>query len=134
MQTKKILYIDDDPDLVAQNKLLLESMNYHVYTAYSGKEGWDVYQQTKPDAVIIDLIMEEHDSGFILSYRIKKDVYGKTIPVFIVTSAAYLTGFKFGTSTEEEREWIKCDAILNKPVVLSELVQKLDEFWALHKK
>ena len=58
----------------------------------------------------------------------------KKIPVYIVTSAAYLTGFKFGTSTEEEREWIKCDAILNKPVVLDELVQKLNEYWALHKK
>jgi len=134
MEKKRILFIDDDPDLVAQNKLLLESKNYHVYTASSGKEGWEVYQQTKPDAVVIDLIMEEHDSGFILSYKIKKGEHGKKIPVYIVTSAAYLTGFKFGTSTEEEREWIKCDAILNKPVVLDELVQKLNEFWALHKK
>ena len=132
MEKKKILYVDDDPDQVEQNKLLLESKNYLVATAFSGKEGWEVYKQTKPDAVVIDLIMEEHDSGFILSYKIKKEARGEKIPVFIVTSATYLTGFKFGSSTEEEREWIKCDAILNKPVVLEELVQKLDEFWALH--
>ncbi|MDP3150999.1 MAG: response regulator [Ignavibacteria bacterium] len=132
MEKKKILYVDDDPDQVEQNKLLLESKGYFVLTAFSGKEGWEVYKQNKPDAVVIDLIMEEHDSGFILSYKIKKESYSKKIPVFIVTSAAYLTGFKFGSSTEEEKEWIKCDAILNKPVVLDELVQKLDEFWALH--
>ena len=132
MEKKKILYVDDDPDQVEQNKLLLESKGYFVLTAFSGKEGWEVYKQNRPDAVVIDLIMEEHDSGFILSYKIKKESYSKKIPVFIVTSAAYLTGFKFGSSTEEEKEWIKCDAILNKPVVLDELVQKLDEFWALH--
>lgn len=132
MEKKKILYVDDDPDQVEQNKLLLESKGYFVLTAFSGKEGWEVYKQNKPDAVVIDLIMEEHDSGFILSYKIKKEAHGKRIPVFIVTSAAYLTGFKFGTSTDEEREWIKCDAILNKPVVPDELLQKLDEFWALH--
>ena len=51
--------------------------------------------------------MEEHDSGFILCYRIKKDEHGKNIPVFILTSATYDTGFKFGAGTFEEEEWIK---------------------------
>lgn len=134
MEKKKILLVDDDIDLLEQNKLLLESRNYEVFTAASGKEGWEVFNRIKPDAAVLDLIMEEHDSGFILSYKIKKDAHGKTIPVFVVTSAAYVTGFKFGASTEEEKEWLKCDGILNKPVVIEELAQKLNEFWALHKK
>lgn len=130
-ENKKVLLVDDDLDLLEQNKLLLESRNFEVHTASSGKEGWEVFKQVKPDAAVLDLIMEEHDSGFILSYKIKKDEHGKNIPVFVVTSATYVTGFKFGASTDEERQWIKCDGILNKPVVLEELVQKLDEFWAL---
>ena len=128
---KKILLVDDDLDLLEQNKLLIESKDYEVITATSGKEGWEVFKKTKPDACVIDLIMEEHDSGFILCYRIKKDEYGKDIPVFILTSATYDTGFKFGASTQEEKEWIKADAIINKPVIIDEFVQKLEAFYEL---
>jgi two-component system alkaline phosphatase synthesis response regulator PhoP len=135
MNTKrKILLVDDDLDLLEQNKLLIESKGYEVITANSGKEGWDVYRKIKPDACVVDLIMEEHDSGFILCYRIKKDEHGKNIPVFILTSATYETGFKFGASTEEEKEWIKADALLNKPVIIEEFVQKLESFFELKKK
>ncbi len=131
-EIKKLLLVDDDPDLLEQNKILLESKGYEVATARSGIEGWEVFKSQKPDAALIDLIMEEHDSGFILSYRIKKHERGKNIPVFVLTSATYLTGFKFGASTEEEKEWIKCDEIINKPVIIEEVVQKLESYSAMH--
>lgn len=130
---KKILLVDDDLDLLEQNKMLIESKGYEVITANSGKEGFEVFKKSKPDACVVDLIMEEHDSGFILCYRIKRDDYGKTIPVFILTSATYDTGFKFGASTSEEKEWIKADALLNKPVIIDEFVQKLEAFFELKK-
>jgi CheY-like chemotaxis protein len=76
----------------------------------------------------VDLIMEQMDSGFVLTHRIKKTEHGKKIPVFILTSATYETGFKFSASTEEEKEWIKCDGILHKPVVVEELITKLENF------
>jgi hypothetical protein len=40
-----------------------------------------------------------------------------------------VTGFKFGASTEEEKEWIKCDGILNKPIIIEDLVKKLEIFF-----
>jgi DNA-binding response OmpR family regulator len=126
---KKILLVDDDLDLLEQNKILLESKGFKVVTAEGSKKGWEVFKQEKPDAAILDLIMEEHDSGFILSYKIKKDEHGKNIPVFILTSATYVTGFKFGASTEEEKEWLKCDGILNKPIMIDDLVNKLESFF-----
>lgn len=134
MTKKRILLVDDDLDLLEQNKILIESQNYEVLTASSAKEGWEVFKKTKPDACIIDLIMEEHDSGFILCHRIKNDEYGKDIPVFILTSATYETGFKFGASTSEEKEWIKADEFVNKPVIIEELVQKLENYFQLKEK
>jgi CheY-like chemotaxis protein len=130
---KKILLVDDDLDLLEQNKLLIESKGYEVIIANSGKEGFETFKKVKPDACVVDLIMEEHDSGFILCYRIKKDDHGKNIPVFILTSATYDTGFKFGASTTEEKEWIKADALLNKPVIIEEFVQKLEAFFERQK-
>lgn len=131
---KKILLVDDDIDLLEQNKVLIESKGYEVITAGSSKEGWEIFKKIKPDAAVVDLIMEEHDSGFILCYRIKKDEHGKNIPVFILTSATYDTGFKFGASTNEEKEWIKADAIVNKPVVIDDFVKKLESFFSLNEK
>jgi CheY-like chemotaxis protein len=130
-ETKKILLVDDDLDLLEQHKLLLEANGFKVVTAESGKDGWEVFKREKPDACVLDLIMEEHDSGFILSYKIKKDEYGKTIPVFVLTSATLVTGFKFSSATAEEKEWIRCDEIINKPVVIEDLVQKLEKYLAL---
>lgn len=128
---KKILLVDDDIDLLEQNKVLFESKGYEVKTASSSAEGWEVFKKTKPDAAVIDLIMEEYDSGFVLCHRIKKDEHGKNIPVFILTSATYDTGFKFGASTSEEREWINADELINKPVIIDEFVQKLETFFEL---
>ena len=125
----KILLVDDDIDLLEQNKLLIESKGFEVVTAESGEEGIEVFKKELPDAAIVDLIMEQHDAGFVLCHRIKRTTRGKIIPVFILTSATYDTGFKFGASTEEEKEWIKCDGILNKPVVMEEMLSKLDSFF-----
>lgn len=133
-KNKKILLVDDDIDLLEQNKILIESKGYKVITAEDGKTAWELFKKEKPDAVILDLIMEEHDSGFILSYKIKKDEAGKNTPVFLLTSATYFTGYKFGASTDEEKEWIRCDEVINKPVVIDELVQKLEEYFALKTK
>ncbi len=125
---KKILIVDDDIDLLEQNKVLLENKGFCVVTAENSIEGWKKFQQEKPDVAIIDLIMEEMDSGFVLCYKIKKTEHGKKIPVIVLTSATYTTGFKFSASTQEEKEWIKCDGILNKPVVIEELLAKIENF------
>lgn len=126
---KKILLVDDDIDLIEQNKMLLESKGYFVVTAESVPEAWETFQREKPDAAVLDLIMEEHDAGFILAHRIKRDEYGKTIPVFLLTSATYVTGMKFDISTSEEKDWINCDAWFNKPINIDELSNKLEEFF-----
>ena len=131
---KTILLVDDDLDLLEQNKFMLESKGYKVVTADNSKKSWDLFKQVKPYAAVIDLIMEEHDAGFILSYKIKKDNHGKNIPVFVLTSATYVTGFKFSASTSEEKEWIKCDGIINKPVVIDELLQKIETYYAAKQK
>ncbi len=128
-KVKKILLVDDDIDLLEQHKTILEAKGFKIVTAENVEDGWNVFKKEKPDAAVIDLIMEEHDSGFVLCHRIKRDPNGKNIPVYILTSATYVTGFKFGASTSEEKEWIKADGLLNKPIVEEELLKKLEAFY-----
>jgi DNA-binding response OmpR family regulator len=127
-QYKRILLVDDDIDLLEQNQLILEMKGFEVTVAESGKEGFEKFKEIEPDAAIVDLMMEEPDAGFVLCHRIKRTEHGKKIPVFILTSATYETGFKFSATTEEEKEWIKSDGVLNKPVAVDELISKLESF------
>jgi CheY-like chemotaxis protein len=128
-KVKKVMLVDDDIDLLEQNKTMLESKGVEVFTAESASEGISLFAKVKPDAAIIDLIMEEHDSGFVLCHKLKKTEIGKNIPVFILTSATYETGFKFSAATKEEQKWIKCDGLINKPVVIDDLVAKINKFY-----
>lgn len=133
-EIKTILLVDDDIDLLEQNKLILESKGYNIITAENVEDAWNLFKKEKPDAAILDLIMEEHDAGFILSHKIKRDDYGKNIPVFLLTSATYVTGMKFDAATPEEQEWIHCDGWFNKPIEIEELARKLEECFEKYKK
>lgn len=128
-KVKRVLLVDDDIDLLEQNKTLLEAKGVEVFTAESGAEGIKLFGEIKFDAAIIDLIMEEHDSGFVLCHKLKKTEVGKNIPIFILTSATYETGFKFSATTSEEKKWIKCDGLINKPVVIEDLVSKINKYY-----
>lgn len=126
---KKLLLVDDDIDLLEQNKLLLESEGFEVLSAENSNDAWQLFIDEKPDAAILDLIMEEHDSGFILAYRIKKHQNGKKIPVFLLTSSVYDTGMKFAVTSDEEKEWIHCDGWFNKPIEIKQITTKLNDYF-----
>ncbi len=65
MQDNKyvILVIDDDPDFLQAMRLLFEANGFAVVEAKSAEEGLNVYKKTKPDLILVDLMMEEIDSG-----------------------------------------------------------------------
>lgn len=128
-EKRKILIVDDDPDILSQMRVILEANNYTVYTCDNSREAFDIFEEVKPDAVASDLMMEEMDSGFMLTYKIKKTEHGKKIPVILLTSATYVTGYKFDAFTQEEKDWLKCDAVLNKPISVEELMKQIESFF-----
>jgi CheY-like chemotaxis protein len=132
-EKRKILIVDDDPDILSQMRVILEANNYIVYTCDNSREAFDIFEEVKPDAVASDLMMEEMDSGFMLTYKIKKTEHGKKIPVILLTSATYVTGYKFDAFTQEEKDWLKCDAVLNKPISVEELMKKIESFFETEK-
>jgi DNA-binding response OmpR family regulator len=59
--TATILIIDDSPDLRAQLREALTLEGYHVVEAGDGREGVRIFQETRPDLVLLDIIMLEKD-------------------------------------------------------------------------
>lgn len=109
MKSKRnILLADDDFDYLLQVKFRLESAGFEVITANSQKEAEALIETTDYEAAVFDLMMENHDSGFILSYKSKK--IKPNIPVIISTAVTSETGMSF----EENNDWVKADLYLEK--------------------
>ena len=122
--TKSILLVDDDPDFLEQQQLLLQNAGYDVWPAAGQEDAEKILKTGTPDAAVVDLMMEHSDGGFALCYHIKKK--DPAIPVIIVTAVASEAGLDFDTETEEERSWVKADAMLDKPVRFEQLQKELN--------
>ncbi len=121
---KKILIIDDDPDFLFQLEAILTSAGYGVVRGESRAEGEELLAGEKPDGMIVDLMLEENDDGFVLCHLARKLHPG--MPIIMVTGVASEEGMAFDTITGEERDWIKADAILAKPVRAEQVLSVLE--------
>jgi two-component system alkaline phosphatase synthesis response regulator PhoP len=128
---EKILLVDDDPDFLELHEAVLKKHGYEVLTATSGKQGVERVRTEMPDLIILDLMMEKHDAGFVLSKQLKSDPLFKNIPILMVSSVAEATGFRF--SMEEDGYWMKTDEFLNKPVDPHLLITKVKQLIARRK-
>jgi CheY-like chemotaxis protein len=110
----KILLVDDDADFLEIHQTILESAGYQILTADSCVEGLAIVRAEMPDLIVLDLMMEQHDSGFTFSKQVKNDPLFKKIPILMVTSVSEATGYEF--SMEKDGYWMKTDGLLDKPV------------------
>jgi DNA-binding response OmpR family regulator len=122
---KTILIVDDDADCLAQMELQIKRLGFEVLTADSQKNGEDVISHEKPDLAIIDLMMENKDSGFILCYKMKQKYPG--MPVIIASAVTAETGLRFGVETEDERRWIKADTFIEKGIRPDQLEREINK-------
>lgn len=111
---KKILVVDDDIDLLEQVALVLKADGYDVVKAQGQKDGEEALLSTIPDLAVLDLMMENLDSGFVLCHHIKR-LYPGT-PVILLTAVKSATGLDFSAKSGEAASWVKADVLLDKPV------------------
>ena len=90
--TKKILIIDDEPDIVMYLKVLLENNGYSVITASNGQEGFELARTEMPDLVCLDIMMPRK-TGVALYQEIKTDPKLKKLPCIIIS--AYESAYSF---------------------------------------
>jgi len=84
---RKILIVDDDPDILAAIGAVLEARNYEIVTARDGEEGLAELKKEKPDLMILDLLMPRKD-GFAVCKELKDPRWSKysAMPILILTS------------------------------------------------
>ena len=119
-----ILLVDDDEDFLYQHKVQLEHAGYRVTTATTRAEAEALAADLKPDLAILDLMMEQHDDGFVLSHHLKRLLPG--LPVILVTAVTAETGLSFAPTSGAERAWVGADAMLAKPIRFEQLKREVE--------
>ncbi len=123
-QTEKtILIADDDRDYLEQMKFHVEKFGFKTIMANNQKECEKLIETEKFDMAILDLMMENDDSGFILSYKIKRK-YPDT-PVILASSVSKETRFVFEPETGDN--WIKADKMLEKGIRPDQLHREINK-------
>lgn len=86
METKKfILCVDDEPEILELTRMLLEPRGYNVQGALGGIEGLKMMRESKPDLVLLDLMMYDI-SGWELYQQMKSEKNLADVPVIMVTA------------------------------------------------
>ena len=116
---KKVLLVDDDADFVAMNKAVLEKRGYQVETAYNGEECVAKAVSTKPDLIVLDVMMATPTDGFHVTYNLRNADETRNIPILMVTSVNQQVGYKF----DKDDTWLPVDSFIEKPISPEKLIE-----------
>jgi CheY-like chemotaxis protein len=120
----RVLLVDDDPDFVEANSIVLEAGGFEVLSASSGAEGLEMVAKEKPDVVVLDVMMENTDEGFAVARRIRSRLKS-SVPIIMLTSVGKVTGYDY--NPEEHPDFFPVEAFLEKPVPPTLLISKIKE-------
>ncbi len=128
--TKKLLLVDDDPDMLIAMGAVLEFHGFQVIKAQNGEDALDKLVQERPDLMLLDLLMPRMD-GFAVCRELKEPRRAKEypkVPVLILTSTREDAGrrrYELETGLD-----LDVDGYVEKPIephILVERVQRLLE-------
>lgn len=119
-----VLFVEDETKLALIVTESLETQHFRVRHCTNGVEGWNSFLLSKPDIVILDIMMPEMD-GFTLASKIRQ--YDTNVPMIFLTARDatedVLKGFKLGGND-----------YLKKPFNIDELIARMESLLKLAKK
>jgi len=123
----KILIIEDDADLVAAMKKMLENRGHKVAVAFDPEEGNEKLKLEKPDLIILDVMFGSRgeSKGFDFAQKIRIDKQIADIPILMLT-AINTEKPSFNFSPDTDGEFLPVDSFLDKPVRYDELLLKVE--------
>jgi two-component system, OmpR family, response regulator VicR len=117
---KKILCIEDEPEMIDLIRLILGRRGFDVHGAAGGIEGIRLVREMLPDLVLLDLMMPDMD-GWEVYQQMKADPSTRDIPVIVVTAKAQNIDKVLGLHIA------KVDDYIAKPFSPQELMDSVDK-------
>jgi DNA-binding response OmpR family regulator len=118
MSKKKILAVDDEPNILLSIEFILEQEGYDVHTACDGEEAMEMAEKVEPDLVLLDIAMPKKD-GYEVCTLLRKHEKLASVKVIMLTAKGQSLDKKKGLD-------VGADAYLTKPFGADELLQTIE--------
>ncbi|MCS7239309.1 MAG: response regulator [Thermoguttaceae bacterium] len=114
---KRILLVDDDPDIVEAIRAALEANGYEILIARDGNQGLVLAETENPDLVILDMMMPKR-SGFLVLERLRRT---RRVPLRIIMITA-----NEGSRHKAYAEMLGVDDYIRKPFAMDRLIESVN--------
>ena len=118
MSKKKILAVDDEPNILLSIEFILEQEGYDVHTACDGEEAMEMAEKVEPDLVLLDIAMPYKD-GYEVCTLLRKHEKLAAVKVVMLTAKGQSLDKKKGLE-------VGADVYLTKPFGADELLQAIE--------
>lgn len=115
--SKKVVLIEDEPDIAEVIEYNLSREGYKVFLAYNGLEGLETVKRERPDVVLLDLMLPELD-GIEICRRIRENPMTRSLPIIMVTAKGEESDVVLGLE-------LGADDYVTKPFSPRELVARI---------
>ena len=120
MKKKKILIVDDEPDIVDTIKFNLELDGYDCLVSYDGLNAIEKVHREIPDLILLDVRLPKRN-GYQVCRLLKFDEKYKHIPILMLTARAQQSDRQLGKNTG-------ADEYITKPFEMDELVRHVKRY------
>jgi CheY-like chemotaxis protein len=140
MSGPRILFVDDDRDLVAALRLVLEGGGYTVGVAHNAEDGLSKAMLERPDLILLDVMMPNATEGFHFVWRLRDlgDDYFKRVPIIVLSAIHDRTTLRFypdaPDGTYAAGEFLPVQEFLDKPVEPAVLLERIGKILAIAKR
>ena len=114
MANKRVLIVDDEPDIVELIEFNLKLENVECIKAYDGEQGLFMAKQTKPDVILLDIMLPKMN-GYEIARALRADESCKDIPIVMLTARTQQSDIALGKE-------VGADEYVPKPFAMDELV------------
>jgi two-component system alkaline phosphatase synthesis response regulator PhoP len=116
---KKILIVDDEPNIVMSLEYTFKKNNFEVFIARDGQEALDILKNALPDIIILDVMMPNVD-GYNTLEQIKNDERLKNTKVIFLSAKNKEKDIEKGLA-------LGADLYMTKPFSVKKLVEQVDQ-------
>jgi len=120
-EKKRILLVDDDPEIVEALRYALETRGYQIIVARDGNQGLALAEREDPDLVILDMMMPKR-SGFLVLEKLRRT---HAIPMRVIMITA-----NEGSRHKAYAEMLGVDDYIRKPFAMDRLVDSVERLLA----
>ncbi|MFM7107828.1 MAG: response regulator transcription factor [Planctomycetaceae bacterium] len=114
---RRILLVDDDPEIVESMKAVLESRGHTILVARDGNQGLSLVEKEAPDLVVLDMMMPKR-SGFLVLEKLRRS-HPTPVRVIMITANE-------GSRHKAYAEMLGVDDYIRKPFAMDRLLESVD--------